>query len=224
MADSEACLQWSLHALLSPLRCLDSRAAGACWFALREGWLRDHPAAADALRDACNLSRLQPCQQLLSWARRAKDVGTTNCIRPKAALATVTVTEQWSPARREANVTQRVGSVVSVVVPQLTTLASWGWLPGSWLRYSLGTRSQAAQNPKGGCGLVARPGRSRSQLKLQTPRLRVPPCWRAVVWWRCWTSYMTASRRRQAPSTPPPPPVCSDGSARFLAPTRGRPR
>jgi hypothetical protein len=105
------CLQWSLHALLCPLHLtIDSRAAGACWFALREGWLRDHPEAIVALRAACDHSRLQPCQQLLSWSRRAKDVGTTNCIRPKAALATATSTAQWSPARREAGVTQHVES------------------------------------------------------------------------------------------------------------------
>ena len=105
------CLQWSLHALLSPLRlAIDSRAAGVCWFALREGWLRDHPEAIVALRAACDHSRLQPCQQLLSWSRRAKDVGTTNCIRPKAALGTATSTAQWSPARREAGVTHHVES------------------------------------------------------------------------------------------------------------------
>ena len=104
--ESRECLQWSLHALLAPLRLvIDSRAAGPCWFALREGWLRDQPEALVALRAACDQSRLQPYQQVLSWSRRAKDVGTTNCIRPKAALATATSTAQWSPARREAGVT-----------------------------------------------------------------------------------------------------------------------
>ena len=128
------CLQWSLHALLSPLRLtIDSRAAGACWFALREGWLRDHPEAIVALRAACDHSRLQPCQQLLSWSRRAKDVGTTNCIRPKVALATATSTAQWSPARREAGVTQHVESSLW----QCHALLAWP--PGSGLRYALGT-------------------------------------------------------------------------------------
>ena len=106
LGDARECLQWSLHALLAPLRLvIDSRAAGPCWFALREGWLRDQPEALVALRAACDQSRLQPYQQVLSWSRRAKDVGTTNCIRPKAALATATSTAQWSPARREAGVT-----------------------------------------------------------------------------------------------------------------------
>ena len=105
-ASTGECLQWSLHALLAPLRLvIDSRAAGPCWFALREGSLRDQPEALIALRAACDQSRLQPYQQVLSWSRRAKDVGTTNCIRPKAALATATSTAQWSPARREAGVT-----------------------------------------------------------------------------------------------------------------------
>ena len=98
-----SCAAHATQALLSPLAlAIDSRDASACWLLLREGVLRDHPEAVLTLRDACTATKLQPCQQLLSWVRRAKDTGTTNCLRPKAALATATAKEQWSPARREA--------------------------------------------------------------------------------------------------------------------------
>ena len=100
---TSSCASHAVQALLSPLAiALDSRNASACWLLLREGVLRDHPGAAVALRDACTATKLQPCQQLLSWVRKAKDTGTTNCLRPKAALATATKREQWSPVRREA--------------------------------------------------------------------------------------------------------------------------
>lgn len=101
-----ACASHAAHTLLSPLAlAIDSRDASACWLLLREGVLRDHPEALLALHDACATTKLQPFQQLLSWVRKAKDTGTTNCLRPKAALATATSKEQWSPARREAGCT-----------------------------------------------------------------------------------------------------------------------